>query len=112
MKAALTAARTGGALIALLALIGSFSATLAAAPARQAPQMILISTDTSDPYPFAAIVVNHTTYHVTEGDILDGVYIRRIAPGRVTLSNDEVLVAVRQPAPDPATYQVTRANMR
>jgi hypothetical protein len=53
--------------------------------------MTLISTDTSEPFPFAAIAVNHQIYHVTEGDILNGVHILHIAADRVTLSDDEVL---------------------
>jgi hypothetical protein len=92
VKAALNAAKAGCALVAMSV---AFSVAVAAAPADNAPQMKLISTDTSEPYPFAAIVVNHRTYHVTEGDLLDGVYIRRISPGRVTLSDDQVLTAAQ-----------------
>jgi hypothetical protein len=73
----------------------ALSVAVAAAPADNTPQLQLVSTDTSEPFPFAAIVFNHRTYHVTEGDLLDGVYIRHIAPGRVTLSDDKVLTAAQ-----------------
>jgi hypothetical protein len=73
----------------------AFSVAVAAAPGDKAPQLRLVSTDTSEPYPFAAIVLNHKTYHVTEGDLLDGVYIRHISPGRVTLSDDQILTAAQ-----------------
>jgi hypothetical protein len=86
---ALNAARAGCALVAMSV---AFSVAVVAAPVDQTPQMTLLSTDTSEAFPFAAIVVNHQTYHVTEGDLLDGVYIRHIGPGRVTLSDDHILV--------------------
>jgi hypothetical protein len=73
----------------------AFSVAVAAAPVDKTPQLTLVSTDTSEPYPFAAIVLDHKTYHVTEGDILDGLYIRHISPGRVTLSDDQVLTAAQ-----------------
>jgi hypothetical protein len=94
MKAALNAAKAG---LALLAMSVAFSAAVIAAPGDKSPHLSLVSTDTSEPYPFAAIVVGNKTYHVTEGDLLDGLYIRHISPGRVTLSDDQVLVA-SQPA--------------
>jgi hypothetical protein len=76
MKTAQNAALACGALIAMSAC---FSVAVVAAPENRAPQMTLISTD------------NHKIYHVTEGDILNGVHILSIAPDRVTLSDDEVL---------------------
>ena len=88
MKTAQNAALACGALIAMSAC---FSVAVVAAPENRAPQMTLISTDTSEPFPFAAIAVNHKIYHVTQGDILNGVHILSIAPDRVTLSDDEVL---------------------
>ena len=92
MNAVLNAARAG---LALMAVSVAFSAAVAAADdhTSQTPQMTLLSTDTADVYRFAAIEVNHQVYHVTEGDILDGVYIRHIEAGRVSLSSDQVLVA-------------------
>lgn len=92
MKAAQNAAKAGCALIAMSV---AFSVAVAAAPVDKTPQLTLVSTDTSEPYPFAAIVLDHKTYHVTEGDILDGLYIRHISPGRVTLSDDQVLTAAQ-----------------
>jgi hypothetical protein len=92
VKAAQNAAKAGCALIAMSV---AFSVAVAAAPVDKTPQLTLVSTDTSEPYPFAAIVLNHKTYHVTEGDILAGIYIRHISPGRVTLSDDEVLTAAQ-----------------
>lgn len=88
MKAAQNAAKAGCALIAMSVV---FSVAVAAAPIDKTAQLTLVSTDTSEPYPFAAIVLNHKTYHVTEGDVLAGLTIRHISPGRVTLSDDEVL---------------------
>jgi hypothetical protein len=92
VKAAQNAAKAGCALIAMSV---AFSVAVAAAPVERTPQLTLVSTDTSEPYPFAAIVLDHKTYHVTEGDILDGLYIRHISPGRVTLSDDQVLTAAQ-----------------
>jgi hypothetical protein len=94
MKAAQNAALACGALVAMSACL---SIAVIAAPENKAPQMTLISTDTSEPYPFAAIAVNHQVYHVTVGDVLDGVRIVQIVPDRVTLSDDEVLT-LDQPA--------------
>lgn len=88
MKTAQNAALACGALIAMSAC---FSVAVVAAPDNKAPQMTLISTDTSEPFPFAAIAVNRQIYHVTVGDVLDGVHIVQITPDRVTLSDDEVL---------------------
>lgn len=99
MKTALNAARAGCALVAMSL---AFSAAVVAAPDDKTPPMTLISTDTSAPYPFAAIELNHSTYHVTEGDLLNGVYIRHIVPGRVTLSSDQVLVEGKPVHPDHA----------
>lgn len=91
MRAALNAAKAGCALLAMSAV---FSVAVVAAPDdSNAPQMTLVSTDTNELYPFATIVVGKDSYHVTEGDKLDGVYIRHIFPGRVTLSDDQILVA-------------------
>jgi len=92
VKAARNAAKAGCALIAMSVAL---SVAVAAAPVDKTPQLTLLSTDTSEPYPFAAIVLNHRIYHVTEGDVLDGVHIRHISPGRVTLSDDEVLTAAQ-----------------
>jgi hypothetical protein len=92
VKAAQNAAKAGCALIAMSV---AFSVAVAAAPVDKTPQLTLVSTDTSEPYPFAAIVLDHKTYHVTEGDILDGLYIRHISPGRVTLSDDQVGTAAQ-----------------
>jgi hypothetical protein len=89
MKAARNAA---GACAALIAMSASLSVAVVAAPEHKAPPMTLISTDTSEPFPFAAIAVGGQVYHVTVGDVLDGVYVVRIDPDRVTLSDDEVLV--------------------
>lgn len=93
MNAAKNAARAG---LALAAMSLAFSAAVAVAdenqPARM-PTMTLLSTDTADVYRFAAIEVDHQIYHVTVGDLLDGVYIRHIGAGRVTLSSDQTLVA-------------------
>ena len=89
MNAALNAAKAGFTFVAIgLAL----SVAVAATPIDSTSEMTLVSTDTNEAYPFAAIELNHETYHVTEGDKLDGVYIRHILPGRVTLSDDRVLV--------------------
>jgi hypothetical protein len=100
VKTALNAAQAGA---AFLAISLAFSAAVLAAPDDKTPAMTLISTDTGAPYPFAAIEVNHTVYHVTEGDVLDGVYIRHIVPGRVTLSSDQVLVEGQPRHPNGAT---------
>ena len=116
MKTALNAAKAGAALVAMSL---AFSAAVVAAPDDKAPAMTLISTDTSAPFPFAAIEVKHTTYHVTEGDILDGVYIRHIVAGRVTLSSDQVLTEGQPLHPDAVAAQeaapqerVARTNER
>jgi hypothetical protein len=116
VKTALNAAKAGA---ALMAMSLAFSAAVIAAPDEKTPAMTLISTDTSAPYPFAAIEVNHTVYHVTEGDLLDGVYIRHIVAGRVTLSTDQVLTAGQPLTPDATAAQqaagrerVTRTNER
>jgi hypothetical protein len=92
MKAGLNAAR---ACIALIAMSVSFSVAIAASPENKPPLLTLISTDTSEPFPFAAIALNHTIYHVTEGDVLAGISIRHISAGRVTLSDDEILTTAR-----------------
>lgn len=86
--------------VALLSMSAAFSVAVAATPDGQAPPMTLLHTDTADVYPFAAIEVGNQVYHVTEGDVLDGVTIRHIAPGRVSLSTDQVLVAGRALRPD------------
>ena len=89
MNAALNAAKAGFALAAIgLAL----SVAVAATPVNPNPELTLVATDANEAYPFAAIEYNHQTYHVTEGDKLDGVYIRHISNGRVTLSDDHILV--------------------
>lgn len=93
MNAVLNAARAG---LALMAMSVAFSVAVAAAPddpTTQTPTMTLLSTDTADVFPFAAIEVDHQVYHVTVGDILDGVYIRHIGAGLVNLSSNQTLVA-------------------
>jgi hypothetical protein len=102
VKTALNAAKAGAALVVMSLAI---SAAAIAAPDGKTPAMTLISTDTSGLYPFAAIEVDHTVYHVTEGDLLDGVYIRRIVAGRVTLSSDQVLSTGLPLHPDAAAAQ-------
>ena len=109
MKAVVNIARAGCALIALSI---ACSVGVAAAPVSKAPQMTLVGTDTVDLYPFAAIAVGNQTYHVTEGDSLDGVYIRRIDRDRVTLSGNQVLVAGQPLRPEIARAQIARANVR
>ena len=110
VRAALNAAKAG---CALLAMSAAFSAAVLAAPERSpAPQMKLVATDTAELYPFAAIVIGSQTYHVTEGDKLDGVYIRHIAPGHVTLSDDQILVAGQTTRVDVPHRQVARLNGR
>jgi hypothetical protein len=111
VRAALNAAKAGA---ALLAMSAAFSVAVVAAPDESnAPQMTLVSTDTAEAYPFASIVVGKDTYHVTEGDLLKGVYIRHIFPGRVTLSDDQILVAGQPTRIDPVPGQeVARANGR
>ncbi len=100
MKTALNAAK---ACCALLAMSAAFSVAVIAAPDDKTPSLTLVSTDTSEAFPFAAIQFNNKTYHVTEGDILDGVYIRQILPGRVVLSTDQTLVAGQPVHPDVST---------
>jgi hypothetical protein len=93
MNVILNAARAG---IALMAMSVAFGVAVAATPddpTPQTPALTLLSTDTTDVYRFAAIELNHQVYHVTEGDVLDGVYIRHIGAGKVTLSSDQTLVA-------------------
>jgi hypothetical protein len=93
MNVVLNAARAG---IALMAMSVAFGVAVAATPddpTPQTPAMTLLSTDTTDVYRFAAIKMNNQVYHVTEGDVLDGVYIRHIGSGKVTLSSDQTLVA-------------------
>jgi hypothetical protein len=112
VKNLLTVAKVGG---ALLAMSAALSVAVVAAPTEgpaQGPQMRLVSTDTNEAYPFAAIVVNNQTYHVTEGDILNGVYVRHISPGRVTLSDDRVLVMEPMPGSNrAATHDEVAARM-
>ena len=100
MKTALNAAK---ACCALLGMSAAFSVAAIAAPDDKTPQLTLVSTDTSEAFPFAAIRFNNTIYHVTEGDIIDGVYIRHILPGRVALSSDQVLVAGQPLRPNALT---------
>jgi hypothetical protein len=108
VKTALNAAK---ACCALLGLSATFSVAVMAAPDDKTPPLTLVSTDTSEAFPFAAIQLNNKTYHVTEGDILDGVYIRHILPGRVILSSDQTLVAGRPVHPDASTTdQVARGD--
>jgi len=110
VKTALNAAK---ACCALVGMSVAFSVAVVAAPDDKTPQLTLLSTDTAEPFPFAAIEFNHKTYHVTEGDILDGVYIRHIQPGRVMLSSDQVLVAGRPLRPDTSTTdQLARTDPR
>jgi hypothetical protein len=108
VKTALNAAK---ACCALLGMSAAFSVAVIAAPDEKTPPLTLVSTDTSEAFPFAAIQFNNKTYHVTEGDILDGVYIRHILPGRVILSSDQTLVAGRPVHPDASTTdQVARGD--
>ena len=93
MNFVLNAARAGLALMAMSVAFGVAVAATPDDPAQQAPAMTLLNTDTTDVYRFAAIQVGRQIYHVTEGDILDGVYIRHIGTGKVTLSSDQTLVA-------------------
>jgi hypothetical protein len=109
VKTALNAAKAGAALVAMSL---AFSAAAIAAPDEKTPPMTLVSTDTSGLYPFAAIDVNHTVYHVTEGDLLNGVYIRHIVAGHVTLSTDQVLTTGRPLQPDAAASQQAQAANR
>ena len=115
MNAVLNAARAG---LALMAMSVAFSAAVAAADEQisQMPQMTLLSTDTTDVYRFAAIEVDHQIYHVTQGDMLDGVYIRHIGAGKVTLSSNQTLVAGQplrpQAVPCAPDGQVARADDR
>jgi hypothetical protein len=102
MKTALNAAR---ACIGLLAIGFSCSAAIAMAPDASAPQITLVSTDTDEAYPFATLIVDNATYHVTEGDVIKGLRVRRITPGHVALSDNEVLVAT-QPSLDTVNNQV------
>jgi hypothetical protein len=108
VKTALNAPKT---CCALLGMSVAFSVAVIAAPEDKTPQLSLVSTDTNEAFPFAAIQFNNKTYHVTEGDILDGVYIRHILPGRVILSSDQVLVAGQPVRPDTSTTnQVATGN--
>ena len=93
MNVVLNAARAGLALMAMSVAFGVAVAATPDDPTLQTPTMTLLSTDTTDAYRFAAIEMNHQIYHVTEGDVLDGVYIRHIGTGHVTLSSDQTLVA-------------------
>jgi hypothetical protein len=96
MKPTLTALR---ACTALIAIGLSCAPAIATTPAEGRPHITLVSTDTSAPFPFAEIIVGNATYHVTEGDEIAGLYIRRIVPGRITLSDNEVIVAVKPEPP-------------
>lgn len=109
MRAALNAAKAG---CALLAMSVAFSVAVVAAPDdSNAPQMTLVSTDTNEAYPFASIRIGKDTYHVTEGDLLKGVYIRHIFPGRVTLSDDQILLAGQPTRVEPQPgQQVARSR--
>jgi hypothetical protein len=110
VKIALNAAK---ACCALLGMSAAFSVAVIAAPDANTPPLTLISTDTTAAFPFAAVQFNHNTYHVTEGDILDGVYIRHILPGRVVLSSDQTLIAGEPVHPDVSTTdQVARTSDR
>ena len=103
MKTALNAAR---ACLGLLVIGFSCSAAIAMAPdSNSGSQIMLVSTDTSEAYPFATLLVNNVAYHVTEGDIIKGLHVRHITPGHVALSDNEVLVA-SQPALDSVDAQV------
>jgi hypothetical protein len=110
VKTALNAAK---ACCALVGMSVAFSVAVVAAPDDKTPQLTLVSTDTAEAFPFAAIEFNRKVYHVTEGDILDGVYIRHIEAGRVMLSSDQVLVAGQPLRPDASTTnQVARTPDR
>jgi hypothetical protein len=108
VKTALDAAKT---CCVLLGMSVAFSVAVIAEPEDKTPQLSLVSTDTNEAFPFAAIQFKNKTYHVTEGDVLDGVFVRHILPGRVILSSDQVLVAGRPVRPDAATTnQVASGN--
>jgi hypothetical protein len=62
-------------------------------PGAPAPTMALISTDTHEALPFAAIEVGQNVFDVTVGDKLYGLYVVAIAPNEVTLSDHRVLSA-------------------
>jgi hypothetical protein len=89
----------------LLVIGCSCSAAVAMASAASAPQLTLVNTDTSEPFPFATLLVGNVAYHVTEGDVINGLHVRRITPGHVALSDNEVLVAT-QPDLDIENHQV------
>jgi hypothetical protein len=67
--------------------------TASVAPGAPAPAMALISTDTHEALPFAAIDVDGNVLNVTVGDKLYGVSVVAIAPNEVILSDRRVLVA-------------------
>jgi hypothetical protein len=83
--------------LGLLVCLGVFFAVQPAFAevAPTAPTMTLVSTDTNEMYPFAAIVVAGATYHVTEGDKFFGQEIVRITPGHVTFRNRAMLSIMR-----------------
>jgi hypothetical protein len=115
MNVVLNAARAGLALMAMSVAFGVAVAATPDDPTPQTPAMTLLNTDTTDVYRFAAIEVNHQIYHVTEGDVLDGVYIRHIGSGQVTLSSDQTLVAGQPLHPEivpGAPSQVAREDDR
>ncbi len=62
MNTALNAAK---ACCALLGMSVAFSVAVMAAPDEKTPPLTLVSTDTSEAFPFAAIQFNNTIYHVT-----------------------------------------------
>jgi hypothetical protein len=109
VKTALNAAK---ACCALLGMSAAFSVAVIAAPDDKTPQLALVSTDTNEAFPFATIQFKNQTYHVTEGDILGGVYIRHIWPGHVTLSSDQVLVSAQPPRPDESTSNQLASGIR
>jgi hypothetical protein len=116
MNVVLNAARAGIALMAMSVAFGVAVAATSDDPTPQTPTMTLLNTDTTDVYRFAAIEVGHQIYHVTEGDVLDGVYIRHIGAGRVTLSGEQTLVAGQplrpEAIPGAPGGQVARADDR
>jgi hypothetical protein len=60
-------------------------------PGAHVPPMSLLSTDTSNVFPFATIAVRGTMFYVTEGDVLYGITISEIDDNTVSLSDGRTL---------------------
>lgn len=88
-----TIAKCLGTLVCLSVLFAVQPAV--AAGVSSGPTMQLVSTDTDEKYPFAAIAVAGAVYHVTEGDELFGQHVLRITPGHVTFRNRAMLSIMR-----------------